>query len=253
MNIITEINDLLEIRKHFQNKSVGFVPTMGNLHEGHLSLCKKSMDENDITVLSVFINPTQFNNNEDLNNYPKTLSEDVEKLKNLQIDYIFAPNEHQLYPDKFEIQIIETHLSKTLEGEHRPGHFSGMLTIVMKLFNLIQPTRAYFGEKDYQQLLLVRKLVSSLFIPVEIIACETIRNKDGLALSSRNNKLTMEQLFVANKFSELLKSHLSDAEVEDQLKKLGFEVEYITKKWHRRLGAVRLGNTRLIDNIQLEV
>lgn len=249
MNIVTEVNDWITIRKKIMYKTVGFVPTMGNLHAGHRSLCERSKCENDITVVSIFVNPTQFNNQNDLTHYPRTLAEDIEKLTKSKVDYLFAPAAETMYQDNYEIQLVETELSKELEGEHRPGHFNGMLTVVLKLLNLIQADKAYFGEKDYQQLLLVKKMVSSLFIPTEIIACETIRNEDGLALSSRNSRLSQEQLNIAAHFPHLLQSQLTDEEVILQLIKLGFKVDYIVKKWQRRLGAVHLENVRLIDNI----
>lgn len=230
-------------------QTIGFVPTMGNLHAGHISLCDRSKRENDITVISIFVNPTQFNNQNDLKHYPRTLADDIEKLTKAKIDYLFAPFSEAMYQDNYEVKLVETELSKELEGEFRPGHFNGMLTVVLKLLNLVQANNAYFGEKDYQQLLLVKKMVSSLFIPTEIIACETIRNENGLALSSRNSRLSQERLDIAAHFPNLLKSQLTDEEVTSQLVQLGFKVDYIAKKWQRRLGAVHLGDVRLIDNI----
>src|SRR5580765_2715760 len=151
MNIVTEINQWQSLRKKLANKTIGFVPTMGNLHAGHISLCQRSKAENEITVVSIFVNPTQFNQPEDFAHYPRTLAEDQAMLSAEQIDFLLLPNNQALYPDNYEIQITETELSKKLEGEFRPGHFSGVLTVVAKLFNLVQATRAYFGEKDYQQ------------------------------------------------------------------------------------------------------
>lgn len=249
MNIVTELNEWINLRKKISNQTIGFIPTMGNLHAGHISLCEQSKRENNITVVSIFVNPTQFNNQNDLAHYPRTFSEDIEKLEMAKVDYLFAPNSEAMYQDKYAVQIIETELSKELEGEHRPGHFNGMLTIVLKLLNLIQANKAYFGEKDYQQLLLVKKMVSSLFLSTEIVACETIRNEKGLALSSRNSKLDKDQLEMAAHFPALLHSHLDDEEVIAKLINLGFKVDYIVKKWQRRLGAVHLGDVRLIDNI----
>lgn len=249
-NIVTEINEWITIRKNISNQSVGFIPTMGNLHDGHLSLCARSKQENDITVVSIFVNPAQFNNPNDLKNYPRTLSQDIAKLAISGVDYVFVPEAEEMYHDRYEIQITETEVSKALEGEHRPGHFNGMLTVVLKLLNLVRANKAYFGEKDYQQLLLIKKMVSSLFIPTEVIACETVRNADGLALSSRNSRLSKDQLEVATHFPTLLRSNMNDEEVIAELVKLGFRVDYVVKKWQRRLGAVHLGEVRLIDNVR---
>ncbi len=249
MNIVTEVNEWQSIRKNIVDQTIGFIPTMGNLHDGHISLCERSMQENNLTVVSIFVNPTQFNNPNDLMHYPRTLTEDIKKLTKAKVDYVFTPRAEVMYQDNHEIMLVETELSKELEGEHRPGHFNGMLTVVLKLLNLIQSNKAYFGEKDYQQLLLVKKMVSSLFIPTEIIACETTRNENGLALSSRNARLNKEQLELATHFPMLLSSQLTDEEITAKLIQLGFKVDYITKKWQRRLGAVHIDNVRLIDNI----
>src|SRR6185312_7177151 len=144
MHIVTNLEEWKKIRKS-SNKSMGFIATMGNLHDGHLSLCEKSKKENEITVVSIFVNPTQFNQKDDFVRYPRTLEKDCEQL---DVDYVLLPTEKEIYFDNYEIQINETHLSLELEGKYRPGHFTGMLTIVMKLLNLVQATRAYFGEKD---------------------------------------------------------------------------------------------------------
>ena len=146
-------------------------------------------------------------------------------------------------------KVTETELSQELEGEFRPGHFDGMLTVVLKFLNVVQPNRAYFGEKDYQQLLLIKKMVNALFLPVEILSCKTMRAQDGLALSSRNSRLTKEQREKARLFPHLLQSHLPLAHIENELKKCGFKVDYIKEKWQRILGAVWLDDVRLIDNI----
>lgn len=251
MNIVTEIKEWQALRKHLQNKTIGFVPTMGNLHAGHLSLCKRAQAENDIAVVSIFINPTQFNQNSDFKHYPRTLEQDIAALTSQKIDFLFSPNEQAMYPDHYEIQVTETHLSLMLEGLHRPGHFNGMLTIVLKLLNLIQPARAYFGEKDYQQLLLVKKMVKALFIPTEIIACETVRAEDGLALSSRNSRLKAEQRKRAAYLPHFLHSSKNVKEAADQLEQAGFKVDYVAEEWQRRLAAVWAGDIRLIDNIPL--
>lgn len=251
MNTLTTINAWRETRLSLQGKRVGFVPTMGNLHEGHLALCARSQQENDVTVVSVFVNPTQFNQTQDFQSYPRTLDEDIEKLRAAGVDYVFAPHATEIYPDHFTVQVCETQLSTGLEGEHRPGHFTGMLTVVMKLLNIIQPTRAYFGEKDYQQFLLVKKMVESLFMPTEVVAHPTVRAEDGLALSSRNSRLSKNARLRAASFSQLLQSELSLGAIREALITQGFKVEYLEERWQRRLGAVVLEGVRLIDNVEV--
>jgi len=251
MNIVTKVESWLEFRKLLTDKKIGFVPTMGHLHDGHGSLFKRAKQENDIVVASIFINPTQFNQSNDFANYPRTLDHDVAFLQSFEVDYLFLPEASEIYPDDYQFQMTENVLSVELEGEYRPGHFNGMLTVVLKLLNIIQADRAYFGEKDYQQLLLVEKMVKALFLPVKIIPCETIRAKDNVALSSRNSRLNEEQRLKASHFPRLLQSELSSFEITDELKKLGFKVDYIVEKWQRRLGAVWLDDIRLIDNFSL--
>ena len=252
MNIVTSILEWKKIRKKLENKSIGFIPTMGNLHAGHLSLCQRASIENEITVVSIFVNQTQFNNQSDFTSYPRTIDQDKNLLQTEKIDYLLLPSIDEMYADHYQFQIHEKNLSNELEGEHRPGHFNGMLTIVLKFLNLVSPTKSYFGEKDYQQLLLVKKMVESLFLQTEIIACETIRAEDGLALSSRNSRLTKDQREFATHFPKLLHSDLTITEVKNQLTALGFKVDYIAEKWQRRLGAVWIDNIRLIDNIEIK-
>lgn len=251
--IIRSVADWRTLRQQtiFKDKRVGFVPTMGNLHQGHRSLLTQSVVENQITILSLFVNPTQFDNTNDLEKYPRTFEQDVKLAEVENVDYIFAPNYAELYPDAYLYRMSEAQLSKQLCGYHRPGHFDGMLTIVLKLFNLVRPTKAYFGEKDYQQLQLVKGMVEALFLNVEIIACPTIRAADGLALSSRNSRLSNEQYQQALQFPRLLKSQQSCQEIIHLLKELGFEIDYIEEYNGRRYGAVRLGEVRLIDNFKL--
>ncbi len=252
MNIVSKIDDWQAIRKTLTHQKIGFVPTMGHLHAGHLSLCESAKRENDVTVMSIFVNPTQFNQKNDFEKYPRTLENDIELLRAQQIDYLFAPDEKSMYPDDYAFQLHETAISRELEGEFRPGHFNGMLTVVLKLLNLIQPSRAYFGEKDFQQLVLIKKMVTALFLPIEIISCETVRAEDGLALSSRNSRLNPSQREKATQFPELLTSAFSLPQIREQLTSAGFKVDYIAEKWGRRLGAVWLDDIRLIDNISLE-
>jgi pantoate--beta-alanine ligase len=252
MNIVTEVKEWQQIRKQLSGKTIGLVHTMGNLHEGHLSLCKRSLAENDITVACIFINPTQFNQASDFNLYPRTLEQDKSLLSSLNVDFLFCSQAEEIYADNYQIQISETEISRELEGAYRPGHFTGMLTVVLKHLNLIQPTRSYYGEKDYQQLLLIKKMAAALFIPVEIIGCETVRTDDRLALSSRNNRLNAEQRQQAAHFPRLLHSTLPLDKIIEQLTSLGFKVDYIAEKWQRRLGAVWLDDVRLIDNIPIK-
>ena len=253
MNIVTKIEDWLEIRKTLIDRKIGFVPTMGNLHAGHASLFAKSVNENDMTVASIFVNPTQFNQQQDYEQYPRTLDNDIQLLINTHVDFLFAPTYADLYPDGFQVKVSENALSLALEGEYRPGHFDGMLTVVLKLFNIVHPQRAYFGEKDFQQLMLIKKLVNAFFMPIEIIACETIRASDGLALSSRNSRLNDLQRRLACLFSTLLSSNNSCLVIKENLISAGFRVDYIVEKWGRRLGAVWLGDVRLIDNVRVSV
>lgn len=251
MITLSSIKEFQAWRKSISQQSIGFIPTMGNLHDGHLSLCERSKQENDITVVSIFVNPTQFNQSSDFDLYPRTIAKDL----NLLIEYadcVFLPSADSMYADNYQIKIIENDLSKEFEGEYRPGHFTGMLTVVLKLLNLVYPTKAYFGEKDYQQLLLIKKMVSSLFLPIDIIACETVRAEDGLALSSRNSRLNQQQRAHAAHFPASLKKAKTAEDAKIQLEKLGFKIDYIVDKWERRLGAVWLDDVRLIDNVFIE-
>lgn len=249
MNILTTIKEWRDIRARYANNRIGFVPTMGHLHQGHLTLCDQSVAENDVTVASIFINPTQFNQASDFDAYPRTLEQDAALLAQHNVDYLFAPTANEMYPDQYQVQVNETELSTLLEGAYRPGHFAGMLTVVLRLFNIIQPTNAYFGEKDYQQALLIKKMVASLFLPLNVVTCATVRDHDGLALSSRNSRLQPEQRAMAAHFPRLLQQNLSAEEITQQLESLGFKVDYIADQWNRRLGAVWIDNIRLIDNI----
>jgi len=229
--------------------SVGFVPTMGNLHAGHIALCEKARAENDIVLVSIFVNPTQFNQPSDYEKYARTFDADCALLDKAGVDYIFYPDDQAMYPDHYAVQVSELEDAKVLEGEFRPGHFTGMLTIVIKLLNIAGPARAYFGEKDFQQLQLVRKMVEALFMPVDIIGCPTLRAEDGLALSSRNSRLTQAEREKAPLLARLLHSNQSDAAVMKRLEEEGFRPEYVETRWGRRLAAAWLGDVRLIDNI----
>ena len=233
----------------FAGRTVGFVPTMGALHAGHRALLERARAENDRVVLSVFVNPTQFNDPADLAKYPRTLAEDVALADGLATD-VFAPPPEEMYPDGYRYRVTELEASRELEGAHRPGHFDGVLTVVLKLLNLVQPTRAYFGEKDWQQLALVRGMVDALFLPGEIVACPTVREADGLAMSSRNRRLAPADRARAAAFPKLLRAGSPEA-AEAALRDAGFEVDYVAERDGVRLGAVHLGGVRLIDNVRL--
>lgn len=174
-------------------KSVGFVPTMGALHEGHVSLVRKSIEQNDITVVSIFVNPTQFNNKEDLVKYPRTLDKDSALLKDIGADFIFAPNVNEVYPEPDTRQFDFGLLDKVMEGKFRPGHFNGVAQVVSRLFDIVKPDRAYFGEKDFQQLAIIRDMVKQYAFPIEIIPMPIVREESGLAKSSRNQRLSKEE------------------------------------------------------------
>ncbi len=250
---ITSIKEMMSVRKQWApDLTVGLVPTMGCLHAGHISLVSSSLQQNTLTIVSIYVNPTQFNQSQDLAQYPSTLDDDIALLTKMGVDYLFLPSTPALYADDYHYRIMETTLSRKFEGKARPGHFEGMLTVVMKLLLLVRPQRAYFGEKDYQQLLLVRGMVAAFFIDVEIISCPTVRDDHGLALSSRNSRLNQEQLHKARQISTILRSAVTVTEGRQDLLAAGFEVEYLADYWGRRLGAVCLDGIRLIDNILIE-
>ncbi len=249
--IIKKISEWKTLRSAIVNKTIGFVPTMGALHRGHESLIERSINDNDITVVSIFVNPTQFNDPQDLKNYPRTFEEDLLILNSHNVDYLFYPDYEEIYNDNYRYKISESDLSKILCGKFRPGHFDGVLTVVMKLFNIIKPHKAYFGEKDYQQLKLIEGMCRAFFVDTEIIPCPIVRDEDGLALSSRNKLLSEEERKFALNFPRLLKSNKSKEEIFKELENLGFKVDYIEELDGRRLGAVHVGKVRLIDNVEL--
>ncbi len=252
MKLINKVAKWRKIRKSLQGETIGFVATMGHLHPGHISLLKRSVAENSITVLSCFVNPTQFNDVHDFDAYPRTVQEDVKLGTTEGVDYLLLPNYHDLYPDDYRYKVSEQKISTILEGAHRPGHFDGMLTVVLKLLLLIKPDRAYFGEKDYQQLQLVEGLAEAFFLDTDIVPCKTIRDHLGLALSSRHHQLKPDQMKKAHYFPKYLHSNLSCNEVTKKLESTGFVVDYIKEHQGRRYGAVRLGGVRLIDNGQID-
>lgn len=186
---ISEVNSFLSIQLQ-EKKTIGFVPTMGALHEGHLQLVKRAASENDIVVVSIFVNPIQFNNKEDLEKYPRNLEQDLNLLESTGSSVVFAPSAEEMYPEPDTTEFDFGTLDKVMEGKFRPGHFKGVAIVVKKLFEIVQPTKAYFGEKDFQQLAVIKRMVALLNLKVEIIPCPIIRETDGLAMSSRNTRLT---------------------------------------------------------------
>jgi len=247
---VKEWNELY-IAENLSTAKLGFVPTMGALHKGHASLVEKSVSENKKTAVSIFVNPTQFNDPNDLKKYPKTFEQDFKMLSDLKVDYLFFPEYEEVYSDNFTYQVHENSLSKILCGAYRAGHFDGVLTVVLKLLSIIKAGKAYFGEKDYQQYLLIKKMASAFFLPVEIVPCPTVRDADGLALSSRNLLLTSDERKFALNFPKLLKANKSCDEIKSELEQLGFKVDYIEDYYGRRFGAVYVGKVRLIDNVKI--
>lgn len=275
MDIITDIYSLrLRLRSE---QYVVFVPTMGNLHEGHLSLIQIAKQKSGCLVASIFVNRLQFGETDDFDQYPRTLRDDCNLLEKYDVDIVFAPTEKEIYPVPQEFFVETTSLANILEGEFRPGFFRGVTTLVLKLFNLVQPQLAIFGKKDYQQLCIVREMVQQLNLSIEIDAGETIRASDGLALSSRNQYLTSEERVEAIRLyqelsrikNKIMVGSRDFKELQDTAKETlinnGWKVDYISLR--RRdtftlaqvndrdlviLGAAKLGTTRLIDNLEIK-
>jgi len=262
---------------HQQDQSVALVPTMGNLHVGHLQLVKQAKTVADRVVVTIFVNPTQFVKGEDFDTYPRTIEEDVAQLVAFEPDMIFIPEVDEIYPAGLErdTQIVVPELDSIFCGATRPGHFTGVATVVSKLLNMVQPDIALFGKKDYQQLLVIKKMANDLCIPVEIIGVETVREESGLALSSRNRYLNQQEKEIAaelyqtlSEISEAVKAGCDDyqrleADGINRLKKKGFKTDYLSVRNAADLGApaggelvvlaaVWLGKARLIDNIQIK-
>jgi pantoate--beta-alanine ligase len=222
---------------------------MGALHAGHESLFKAAKRECDIVLASVFVNPTQFDERRDFELYPRSLEEDCKRMDAAGVDFVFAPEEAQMYPDGKRYTVNERPFSGELCGAHRPGHFTGVLTVVMKLLQIAGADRAYFGEKDFQQLELIRGMCEAFFIPTLIVPCPTVREPDGLAMSSRNSRLTPEERARAPLFHKALVQAPTATGARAELEAAGFRVDYVEDRRGRRFGAVRLGATRLIDNV----
>lgn len=256
---------------------VAFVPTMGNLHEGHLSLMRQARAHADIVIASIFVNRLQFGPNEDFDKYPRTFEADCQKLIEAGVDILFAPTEADLYPEPQEYVVEPPQIQHLLDGEFRPGHFRGVATVVLKLFNIVQPDVALFGKKDYQQLMVIRNMTRQLALPTTIIGGETVRADDGLALSSRNGYLSPEERQEAPRLASVL-NHLRQAlqsgrqdfraleqEAQAQLNARGWVTDYVAIRQQSDLGdpvsleasplvilaAAKLGKTRLIDNLEV--
>lgn len=261
------------------NQKIAFVPTMGNLHEGHLALVEAAFKLAEHVIVSIFVNPTQFGENEDFDTYPRTFDEDTAKLANLGVDMIFAPSTDVIYPELSETSrdITVAALSDILEGEFRPGFFTGVATVVNKLFNIVTPDIAVFGEKDYQQLLVIKKMVADFNMPIDVRSVVTVREADGLAMSSRNGYLQPDQRQQASDLYKILQQLVLSVQADgaikvaeelaiEQLQQKNFKVDYVCVRRQDNLlpalsedahlivlAAVRLGETRLIDNIQFQV
>ena len=252
MHIIHNLREWQTIRQQISPElSIGFVPTMGNLHIGHQSLMQACRSQNDLCVVSIFVNPTQFERKDDFQNYPKTLAADLDCLQQLGIDYCLVPEADAMYADNNHYRIEEQHSHLSLEGAKRPGHFTGVLTVVMKLFQLVKPHRAYFGEKDYQQCQLVAGMVKAFFLDVEIMICPTVREPTGLPYSSRNNRLSPQQRILAEQFAVILHQKKSCEVITQELSNIGIKVDYIEDHKQRRFAAVYIDDIRLIDNYEL--
>ncbi len=248
--VIRTPQEMKELRRKI-NGSVGFVPTMGALHSGHEQLLKQARQESDFVVLSIFVNPTQFNDPKDFEKYPLTWEQDLERAQAQKVDAVFYPDYESLYPDNYRYKVIETAFSNELCGSKRPGHFDGVLSVVMKLFNIVQPNQAYFGEKDFQQLSLIQGMVESFFMDLRIVSVPTVREDDGLAKSSRNVRLTPEERLKAPLIYKTIKDCSSAEEAREKLTDLGFKVDYVTDFKSRRFVAAFLGEVRLIDNVEI--
>jgi pantoate--beta-alanine ligase len=278
MDTVISLQDLRKKVLSWRRKGlkIGLVPTMGNLHAGHLSLVKYAKSRADKVVVSVFVNPLQFDDKTDLLAYPRTIEADIQKLSSVSCDMVFNPDVDTIYPNgmKGQSKVTVPAIGERLCGHHRPGHFEGVATIVSKLFNMVSPDSAVFGEKDYQQLLLIKKLTQDLNMPIEIIAGETYREQSGLAMSSRNQYLTSDERMIASGIYQMLQTvklqlHQREesytqlcTDAKQVLKERGFAPEYVEicretdlmpanhqDKALRIMMAVKLGETRLIDNI----
>ncbi|MCL4803363.1 MAG: pantoate--beta-alanine ligase [Anaerolineae bacterium] len=281
MKIVTTIAEFRQVRRGYGFESVGFVPTMGYLHEGHLELIRRARTENERVVASIFVNPKQFSPTEDLSRYPRDLDRDFHMLAGENVDLVFVPSNEVMYPPDYQTTVSVSRVTQALEGLRRPTHFDGVTTVVAKLFNIVQPSRAYFGQKDAQQSVVIRQMVRDLNFDLEIVVCPTVRESDGLAMSSRNKYLTEDERKGATVLYKALQSAksiwdggtrnsgiLRAAMMETLSEELLARVDYISaadpvtlEEWHGEIPrdsglllsmAVFFGQTRLIDNLLLE-
>lgn len=278
LSTIKQIKDEIQVLRR-NGKTIGLVPTMGALHNGHVSLVKQSVADNDITFVSVFVNPTQFNDKNDLAKYPRTLDADCELLKKNGANYVFAPSVDEIYPKEDTRIFSFPPLDTVMEGIYRPGHFNGVCQIVSKLFDIVTPDKAYFGEKDFQQMAIIREMVKQLNLNVKIVSCPIVREESGLALSSRNSLLSSEEKSIAVNISKILKQSVEFAKehslaetkefVEESINNINcFKLEYFEIVDGNRLNSlsnwddseyivgcitVYCGDVRLIDNIKYKV
>ena len=251
MHVWNTVTEWQQRRRTLDGRRIGFVPTMGALHRGHASLLERCRRENEIAVASIFVNPTQFNDPRDLERYPRTLETDLALLETVGIDDVFMPSASELYPHGYRFRIEESSITRIMEGVHRPGFLQGVMTVVLKLLNLVRADRAYFGEKDFQQFNLVSDMAREFFIPTKIVPCPTVRESTGLAESSRNRLLSPAAHERAAMLYRALTTAPDPATAIATLESTGFSVDYVEERWNRRFAAATLDGVRLIDNVPL--
>ena len=273
MQVVHTVEEIKQKRLEFSQRKIGFVPTMGALHEGHLALVKKSKSESELSIVSIFVNPTQFNDNKDLEKYPNTIEVDLKSLEQMDVDIVFIPKYEDLYQNEQKLNVNITEIEQKMEGSKRPGHFEGVIRVLSIFFNLIKPNYAYFGEKDYQQVLVVQQLINQHFPTISLIKCPTIRERNGLAKSSRNKLLSESAFNLSGEIYSTLKwikenitAQSINSILDDGMRKLSerFEVEYLELRNENNLEetsnslensrlfvAVQIESIRLIDNIAL--
>jgi pantoate--beta-alanine ligase len=249
MRVWRSIPEWQERRRQIGERSVGFVPTMGALHRGHMSLVERCRNENEIAVVSIFVNPTQFNDPQDLEKYPVTVDRDLALLRGAGVHDVLMPGAREMYPHGYRLRVESTAATRVMEEAHRPGFLQGVMTVVLKLFQLVRADRAYFGEKDFQQLRAIQELVEEFFIPTQIVACPTVREDSGLAESSRNARLSAQARRHAAAIYRVLKQAARADEARTELEAEGFKVDYVEEHWNRRFAAAFLDGVRLIDNV----
>tara|TARA_Y100000991_G_scaffold173478_1_gene135307 strand:- start:2434 stop:3264 length:831 start_codon:yes stop_codon:yes gene_type:complete len=273
MQVVHTVEEIKQKRIEFSQRKIGFVPTMGALHEGHLALVKKCKSESELSIVSIFVNPTQFNDNKDLEKYPNTIEVDLKSLEQMDVDIVFIPKYEDLYQNEQKLNVNITEIEQKMEGSKRPGHFEGVIRVLSIFFNLIKPNYAYFGEKDYQQVLVVQQLINQHFPTISLIKCPTIRERNGLAKSSRNKLLSESAFNLSGEIYSTLKwikenitAQSINSILDDGMRKLSerFEVEYLELRNENNLEetsnslensrlfvAVQIESIRLIDNIAL--